>query len=332
MPSFYCHYLSSENVLKNLESLSLKSILNCYRNVFALGAQGPDIFFYYELWPFKGSNSLEKLGGKLHYLKVGLFFQKSLEYISSLDGEDRDILTAYMMGYICHYSLDSSAHPYVFYRSGFKVPKSEFRDRYNADHRRFETALDKLMLRRILNTKPSKLSPYKLIKTDEHSKKLIGKLYSWTLSEVYSLDASALEIASAVKSTEVILRLSIDRTGAKKLLLKLVESMLGKPPLFSSAIHSSLVDEGIDYLNLEKRPWSYPWDVDSKNTSSFLDLFERSVSTAKELCEIYFAGIGDGRQTALHGDVWNKSFYTGLGCEKRLVFDYFDSVYSEGES
>lgn len=329
LPSFYCHYLASSAVLETIGSSSLKSILDSNRNVFSLGAQGPDIFFYFDFWPFKKSTSLAKLGGRLHYLKVGLFFEKSLEYISRTNGRDRDILLAYIMGYICHYSLDGSAHPYVFYKSGFKVPKSESRERYSADHRRFETAVDILMLQHILGTKPSKLSPFKLIHTDNHSRLVIGQFYSWILSEMFKLDAPYSEIVSAIKATETTLLLSMDRTGVKKFLLELIESLLGRPPVFSSAIHSGPVDNNIDYLNLEHRPWHLPWDIDVEITSSFPELFDRSVSTAKELCELYFSKANSGDCSALDGTLWNNSFYTGLSCDRRLVFDYFDSVYGE---
>lgn len=332
MPSLYCHYISGTSTLERLSSSATKSIVDRHRNVFNLGTQGPDIFFYYDVWPLKRASVLKKLGGRLHCKKVHTFFQKSLEYISQKSGAERDILLAYMLGYICHYSLDSATHPYVFYRSGLEVSNSDSKEKYDSDHRKFETALDVLILDHTLSLHPRDLNPFRLVNTDKNAKALIGKLYAWVLEEIYNLQSPPSEIANAIRATEIIQRLSIDRTGLKKSILETVESILQKHYVFSSAIHPEAVKDGVDYLNLEKAVWHMPWDIGISSDATFLELFEQSISDSTLLCELFCSAVSESKVPSLSKSLWNRSFYTGVDCDLPLKFRYFNSVYETGNS
>lgn len=326
MPSIYCHYISGVKTLEKIKSEKIRSIVEKHRDVFNLGTQGADIFFYYDSWPFKPSSSPKKLGGRIHTKKVLSFFQSALDYTVDKSGRDRDILLAYLFGYICHYSLDGNVHPFVFYRSGFALSEKD-KAEYTYYHRRFETALDVLMLSRILGQKPRDVNPSRLIAVNCPSKKTVADMYSFVLGRIYGLEVLSSVIESAISSTVFLQKLLYSKSGLKKRLLESLESLSGNFHLVSSTLHPQTLDEDLDYLNIENSSWSLPWDSHSVRTDSFLDMFEESVTESSQLCEEFYSAVQSNSPIALSKPRWNNSFYTGVDCDQALKFKYFKLIF-----
>lgn len=103
-------------------------VMSCY----IMGANGPDPMLYYQLYnPFK-KHDMNRLGSLMHKDRTGLFL-KNMFSLAQTDAE-KD----YCLGFLCHYSLDSLIHPYVYYiikayDSPFNIPQG---------HAFFESALD----------------------------------------------------------------------------------------------------------------------------------------------------------------------------------------------
>jgi hypothetical protein len=84
MPSLLTHYLCGNEMLKVLQNEDLINIITKYRQIFNIGTQGPDIFFYYRVWPWLDSKGINKLGERMHVEKVNDFFINAVEYIKSI--------------------------------------------------------------------------------------------------------------------------------------------------------------------------------------------------------------------------------------------------------
>ncbi len=101
-------------------------------NAFILGANGPDPLFCYQMYnPFRRYH-LSRLGTVMHNERTGLFL-KNLFRMAATDAQ-KD----YCLGFLCHYALDSTIHPYVnfvtaAYGSPYNIPSG---------HGYFESALD----------------------------------------------------------------------------------------------------------------------------------------------------------------------------------------------
>ncbi len=101
-------------------------------NAFIIGANGPDPLFCYQMYnPFRKHN-LSRLGNLMHRQKTGLFLQNLFRLAQT------DAQKDYCLGFLCHYALDSTIHPYVNYIS------QAYGSPYNipAGHGYFESALD----------------------------------------------------------------------------------------------------------------------------------------------------------------------------------------------
>ena len=108
MPAFYAHYRFGARAIKELKP-NIQKIIEDHRELFDIGTQGPDIFFYYH--PLK-KNEVAAYGGKLHDQKVNEFFKRCRrEYAKYPD--EKEAMIAYLLGFLAHYTLDMLGHPYI---------------------------------------------------------------------------------------------------------------------------------------------------------------------------------------------------------------------------
>lgn len=105
MPAGYTHYQFSEDVLTCLPDHHLKQILIQHKELFQIGTHGPDIFFYHRFYDFH--DRVNRLGKAMHNEPARDFFETSLHVIQD------DSQLAYILGFLCHFILDSQMHYYV---------------------------------------------------------------------------------------------------------------------------------------------------------------------------------------------------------------------------
>ena len=105
---------------------------------FALGCQGPDLLFCYQVWkPGKKRDfDLPALGNRMHGEKTGAFLRALVE-LAKTDAE-----ISYAAGFLCHYGADCTLHPYV----GFVTQPGQLYGMAGG-HGYFEAALDSLLHR-----------------------------------------------------------------------------------------------------------------------------------------------------------------------------------------
>jgi len=130
MPSTYAHYLFGKEVYKNLGD-NVKHMINQNKELYLIGLHGPDILFYYK--PLQ-SNSVNQVGFGLHEKIASEFFEKANQII--LNSNDADGQKAYLLGFICHYMLDSECHKYI----GEKIASS------GVSHAEIEVEFDRYLL------------------------------------------------------------------------------------------------------------------------------------------------------------------------------------------
>ena len=106
MPAIVTHSFFAAKVLDKLDPGKLKNEIQVRINLFRLGAQGPDVFFYYKAAPWIPYDGIEKLGNLMHDEKVGQFYSKRFAYLKDIE-KDKGFfdLAAYLAGYLCHFSL-----------------------------------------------------------------------------------------------------------------------------------------------------------------------------------------------------------------------------------
>jgi hypothetical protein len=127
MPASAAHYQFGQDILNRLDP-DLKSVVLAYKQEFDIGLQGPDIFFFYK--PYR-KTEIAEYGHKRHDQAAIRMFITILEKV-----RDKAALS-YMIGLICHYTLDACCHPYVYKHSPDMI-----------DHQLMEAAYDRHIISR----------------------------------------------------------------------------------------------------------------------------------------------------------------------------------------
>ncbi|MEG1017317.1 MAG: zinc dependent phospholipase C family protein, partial [Oscillospiraceae bacterium] len=109
MADFITHSTFADDILEYAH-FDLKQHCARHANLFRLGAQGPDLFFYFEIR--RHSLSYGRIGSNLH---KALSVEDVLSKVSALKSTDNDFgeKIAFLLGFACHLSLDSFVHPYI---------------------------------------------------------------------------------------------------------------------------------------------------------------------------------------------------------------------------
>jgi len=106
MPAHYAHYRFGDQLLSTLPANISRPILR-FRRLFDLGAQGPDLFFYYNILT---DNAVNKLGKKLHAMSGREFFGMVCRRLRL---EPTEAGQAYLYGLLAHYCLDRNCHKMI---------------------------------------------------------------------------------------------------------------------------------------------------------------------------------------------------------------------------
>jgi len=163
MPGFYTHYTF---VRKNTDPKDE------YASIRALGAQGPDIFFFcgYSLAKREKKSQTRYFGTYLHHINISDAYSFLLEYAAKQ--KDSEVLFAYLKGLFMHYVMDRNCHPYIFYRSGFSNNSDE-KAKYMRYHFLFEAILDSVYSK----NNRTFVRPSKCIKCKKEEVKSVSKMF-----------------------------------------------------------------------------------------------------------------------------------------------------------
>ncbi len=109
MPASITHELVAEEAEDLLPSAARETVVDAF-DYYILGAQGPDLFFFYR--PLRGRE--ENLGRHLHRRQVYDFFTALAMALSGFTGEAFKKCLAYALGYCTHLAADVVFHPFIY--------------------------------------------------------------------------------------------------------------------------------------------------------------------------------------------------------------------------
>ncbi len=131
MPAIYAHDRFGAKVSERIKD-DLKETIKKYYTQYQIGLQGPDIFFFYR--PL-GKNKVNQYGTHLHAVSAYPFFEHAVRVVRHAGQGSREY--AYLMGFICHFILDSECHPYV----------AQMIEKSGVQHLEIEEEFEKMLLR-----------------------------------------------------------------------------------------------------------------------------------------------------------------------------------------
>jgi len=321
MPSIVTHHLFAKDVLKNISKDIQEKIDVKY---FLLFAQSFDNFFYYKfLTPWIGKE-IRVFGETAQKENVNLYFKNIIQEITENHLEEKKEVLAYLYGSICHYVLDYHCHPFIFYHTG----DNHLGKKYRGLHEKMEVNLDAYMYKKVTleDLYKQKLADELLPKL-QFSKKLIHVM-NHVFENTFEKKNMGTIYEESVKTGNFLLKYGVtDRTGLKKALYTIKDFFT--PYSYRKYQYLSFhVTKFIhEYLNETHEIWNNPVDRTITSTKSFLDLYEKArqetIGIIEEI-DMYLKTKKDFQ--AVLDKIGNRSYTTGLDCEKPYTLKYFKDL------
>ncbi len=269
MPGFITHYLFGISTYHAMKPNVFHNLIRKYPHAFALGLQGPDIFFYY----LPGYRRKPAPGSMAHSQKTGAFLQALIQSCEKQPSSIRDAAYCYVAGFLGHYTLDTTCHPYIYDKTKYQ----ENEPAYFGRHVYLETDIDKKMLSYYKKMIPSDFYQDRTIRLSSVERKAVAHCLNYAYSTVFpKLRLTYADMYLATFLMPLGVAVLHDTHGIKKLLVRKLENYFPGYPFVSPLIPSDRYEFTTDPLNLRHRKWKNPWDTSLTSTDSFHDLLKKA--------------------------------------------------------
>ena len=312
MPAILTHYTFAKTIYP--EEYNNSSLVY-------LGAQGPDVFFFYGYTKKRDDKKkIRAVGHYLHNIDIADVYSAMFEYIAKVTrDDDKEKLYAYLRGMMYHYILDRNAHPFIFYRTG-AIESVERRKPtyYTHAHVFYESNLDTLMCESYQTPRKN----IKAIKTDTSDILKISIMYKYVIDKLFKFEYfSGDTFFLSYMDMKSLQKMFYSRTGLKRMIYypfrKKVQLWVQTNP--RKAYH----DDKIDYLNSNKSAWKIP-DTGEERNDSFFEIFDRSAEECKVIESLIELGKTNDISKELHD--FTKSINHD-GCIIGNKKEHFDFCY-----
>lgn len=270
MPACLTHYLFARRVADRFPQAG-----GADPCAYAWGAQGPDFLFCHRYMRFLGlgkGDGLQTYGSLMHETKPSATLSAMREFLKARPDPS---YRSYVQGFLCHYALDSTAHPYVNALAG-ELAAQRAHETTGTMHGEIESALDAIILRRETGKLPSGVNLKHMFPKNEGVQRRIARLYRQVLADVYQADVPEEELLRATRDAHFVFAAVTDRTGLKQRLFHMLER--GKPHVVASHIVPLTERDDVDYANISRQPWG----PDSSRLD-FFQLFGQALDRAERL-------------------------------------------------
>ncbi len=310
MPATYTHHAFTKDVYKVLDK-SVKEKLSKSEDLFNLFGKSFDVLFF----------SREKLGHFAHKNHVNLYFQNIMRYIKDNDLINNGDVLAYLYGSVCHYVLDSTIHPYVYFKAGRYYQNNKETWKYKGRHTYVEYMIDAYMYKEkneksIVRAKLSK-EMFPTVEFDKNLRKTIDYAYMNT----FCASGVSEEIIKGYRNYRFIMKHIMEsHFGIKDFLYRLIDKLgiVKKWVLKNYSYYIKEIDESV--LNLEHNKWFYPVDKKVSFHYSVNDLYDLCIERARTLINnIDEALNGDEKMVKeVLKDIGDLSYTTGKKWDKEF--------------
>lgn len=323
MPSITTHHMFSKEVLKRLTEDELTKINNKL-DIYHTFAQSHDYLFYYTFG--KNKKKINDFGHFAHRNHTQNYIINIIKEIKESNQENNPELIAYLYGTITHYVLDTTCHPYIFYKTGVYRKKEKDTRKYFGGHNNIEKDLDAIYYKKYTNKEYNYCNITKeIIGNPQLSNQLIDIINN-VYKKTYNKEHIGNLYVKSIKDAKIIYNIVInDRFGIKKLLYILLDLLINKNQKCIANYSTYILKPNLSYLNKEKKEWNHPSIPEQKFNYSFEELFDISVNkTIKIIKEINKVLYEDKTIESILKYIPNLDYATGLPIENNKQLRHFE--------
>ena len=221
MPATYAHLDFGRRVLSTIPEGELKALIDANPELFEIGLLGPDILFFYH--PLS-HHPVNRIGNRLHDESGASFLERQLCRNASAQQ------VAYLLGFICHYALDSECHTLVEY----------YMEKTGRGHSDLETDLERVLMLR------DGRDPFTYVASGNVRDTGVNAA---VIAPFYGVKAR--EVKTALTTMKLVGRLLTPSSDLKHRLLTKVGRMMGEGSVVSQLTMDRVPDPVYDRSNRE---------------------------------------------------------------------------------
>lgn len=325
MPNLITHALLAEEAAQKMPE-DIRSLLESRAHLVGIGSSGPDFLFFQGLNPFSfwKPARIRAYGGKFHHSHVNDFYRSALESIRlEKNPEIRLDMEAYVCGHLCHWALDSTAHPYIYARTGNGSVESSTR------HHTMESLIDAIMLKVKKGQTIRDFYFPAIADASREEKRAVARVYVPAISRIFQDDIQPHLIADSLDDWHAMQKRFYDAAGKKKRTVRELEKLAGQENLISGLVVPAETEDNWDVMNLLHRQWIHPCDGTQTSSDSFLDLYDSAVEKAMQAMTLFMAACNDpAKDHEFLAFLDDRGYDTNMNTECPMVnFDIIDFKY-----
>ena len=321
MPATITHAFFAKDVYEVLP-YNIKEKLELSR--CRMFGQNTDSLMFYNLFSIKPGKKIRSYQDIVHSTKTQDFFINLLNEIKNSEAPDKDTYS-FLMGFICHYILDSTIHPYIIYKTGIMEKGKPNTYKYNNRHAFMESFIDMDMVARRTKKNPYQFDLGAFCFNLKPFSNNLNHVIENTFYETFHLKKmDKIYYQSLKQMKSALLTYRKDPYGIKKFIYKTVDTFTPKSAFRFEAVsyHCSLKDTH-NYLNTNHELWRNPIIYNKTSNESFVDLYIKAIKKAKVVICASFDYL-DNKEMDLTQIFPNTSYITGLNCNIHKELKYFE--------
>ena len=327
MPSSMTHSYFAVDVYNKLNDKS-KYKIEGYVNKLKTYSLGTDPYMFYNLFIGKKHKTISKIQKINHTTKTKDYFLNMITYIIENNLENNKDIICYLYGSICHYFLDKTIHPFIIYKTGIFNKNNKSTYKYNALHEEMEYYIDIYMIYNREKVIPKNCKFYKSIFNINKISIELCEMIDNIMKETYNVDnASSIYIKSLKDMYSFNIIFNYDKTGIKKKIYKIIDYMLPDKFVRKEELSFNVeYNKKIHYLNLDKKEWNHPCNINEVYNYSFIELYmialNRCVNCVNDIVKIIDNKKINNKVINKYFD--NSSYITGKDCNDNKEIKYFE--------
>ena len=319
MPNIITHVLFAQEVQNTCLLEKEKERIQKHQQLYEIGANGPDYLFFhgFNIRHFERKSHMRRLGTVAHNKGVNDFYHSAFQSIlQEKDEEIKEREIVYLCGHLAHWALDSTAHPYIYYRTGTKSKIATF------CHHKIESLIDAIMLK---DKKGMTIKDYKVFEicdSDVLQAQAIARIYIPIARNIYQIEAQPYEIVEALNDWHFMQKLLYDGGGKKVRTLQKMEALTGMHGAATGLIIPNEPYDPCDVCNLLHKQWVHPCDKTNTSTDSFFDLYDKAMPICQQAIALFLRALDTKDDRDWLDYLANRNYTEGLDVREPMI--YFD--------
>ncbi len=261
---------------------------------FAAGANGPDIFFSFEGWKAASERryALKEFGNHMHDARTRAFLRALCTEAKTQTQLD------YFMGFLAHYAIDTTVHPYVCAVTQKGQPYGR-----KCGHGLFEIALDSYVCKKLTKKRDFGINDFAPKLEGVPLAEVVGQL-GRAIDATYDVAIPREYIADAIFHNRRIRSIFRSTFGIKRALFWLIEPLFGGRGTLTVHVHPRRL-RGISKWAVKRgKGLPYPW-VDTVTGEIHAETLNQLLARAEKRTATLY--------NALLNPATAKDFWTLLG-------------------